>query len=300
MNKDFPFISVVIPVRNGERYLDKCLEALANIDYPASNYEIIVADGMSEDNSITIAKKHKVKLIENKKRYSIPGRNQAVGIAKGFLVAFLNDDTIVKRDWLKNSIKYFKNKKVGGIEGALLIPQDQNLFGRATGIIFRSVTFIRNIIKTDSLEHAPLSNAIYLRSALERIFPFDEKLMFEDVEMARLVQKAGYKIVSAPDVSVLHYSREDPVKLWLQVHRYGIARMQTFKRRPSLLGFIEITGGILLLYLFISVAPLVFILGLILTKSASFSFYLIQSAVIIICAWNAGMLKEIISPYIPK
>jgi len=47
-----PFISIVVPVRNEERHIMKCLSSLINQDYQGSNYEILIVDGMSEDGTI--------------------------------------------------------------------------------------------------------------------------------------------------------------------------------------------------------------------------------------------------------
>ena len=76
---DLPFVSVVIPVYNEERYIEACLASVLGQDYPAERYEVIIADGGSTDRTRVIvestAVRHPmVRLIDN------PGRTQAHGL----------------------------------------------------------------------------------------------------------------------------------------------------------------------------------------------------------------------------
>jgi len=65
MIKNFPKISIIIPNYNDAQTLSSCLEAALNSDYP--NFEIIVVDDKSTDNSIEIIKKFNVKLLVHEK-----------------------------------------------------------------------------------------------------------------------------------------------------------------------------------------------------------------------------------------
>ena len=55
-NEDIPFVTVVIPVKNGEGRLEHCLDSLALQDYPEDRYQVIVADGRSTDRTAEIAR----------------------------------------------------------------------------------------------------------------------------------------------------------------------------------------------------------------------------------------------------
>lgn len=302
-----PFVSIVIPVRNGESYLEKCLEALGMLDYPKDRFEVIVADGLSEDNSREIAHKYNIKIINNKKKTSIAGRN--IGFKhtrKGELVGFLDADSIVSPDWIKNSIKYFKDRKIGGISGPILIPEEQNCFAKATDFIMQLVTSLRNLVNSDSIgiEHIPTCNAVYSRKALAEVFPIDETLIAgEDIMIGYYVRKRGYKLLPVSDVCVWHYRREKYLELWKQMCWYGVTRAQIFKRLQTPLGFLIVSICIvsfLFLFIYPSVSLLIFILGLLLTKSFYFSFNNIIALFIMILAWNLGFLKEMLYPYVPK
>ena len=81
-----PFITVVMPVRNEARFIGETLGQLVAQDYLPDRYEIIVADGMSDDGTreivLDLSRQHpQVRLLDNPKRLSSAGRN--VGFKKG-------------------------------------------------------------------------------------------------------------------------------------------------------------------------------------------------------------------------
>ena len=87
-----PKFSIIIPVHNVEKYLKKCLDSVMNQTY--KNYEVIVIDDGSTDDSKKIAKKYKVNLIETEFVGVSEARNMAIKKAKGDYLVFLDSD-----DW---------------------------------------------------------------------------------------------------------------------------------------------------------------------------------------------------------
>lgn len=88
-----PKFSIIIPTRNVEKYIKKCLDSVLNQTF--KDFEIIVVDDNSTDNTKNIIKKYKqVKLIEEKTIGVSEARNIAIKEAKGEYLAFLDSD-----DW---------------------------------------------------------------------------------------------------------------------------------------------------------------------------------------------------------
>lgn len=105
-----PKISVVVPVYNAKKTLALCLESIINQSY--KNFEIIVIDDASKDDSIEIAKRFKCRIVRHKKNLGPSAtRNDGAKNAKGAIILFLDSDIALKKDALELIIKDFKNKK---------------------------------------------------------------------------------------------------------------------------------------------------------------------------------------------
>lgn len=95
-----PVVSIVIPTLNEALYLEKTLISLKlqEVNY---NYEIIVSDGYSEDNTIEIARKYVDKVVMESKRTVAAGRNKGASAADGKILVFCTADTYYPKSWLK-------------------------------------------------------------------------------------------------------------------------------------------------------------------------------------------------------
>jgi glycosyltransferase involved in cell wall biosynthesis len=107
MSRDvLPMVSVVIPTLNAERYLDECLESVRGQDYPRDRIEVILADGGSEDRTLSIARRHGVdKILENPRKTGEAGKAVGVRAASGDLILMIDSDNVlVGSDWLRRMV----------------------------------------------------------------------------------------------------------------------------------------------------------------------------------------------------
>ena len=111
-------LSIIIPNYNSEKWIEKCMDSILNQTY--LNYEIIIVDDMSTDNSVDIIKNYinehiyaNIKLIElNKKAYNGGTRNIGVGMATGEYILFLDcDDWFYSKVVLQQIVNEIKNTK---------------------------------------------------------------------------------------------------------------------------------------------------------------------------------------------
>ncbi|OGW40604.1 MAG: hypothetical protein A2Y97_05115 [Nitrospirae bacterium RBG_13_39_12] len=319
MNKK-PFVSIIIPVKNEVRLLKACLESISKLDYPKSSFEVIVADGMSTDNSADIARYYGAKVVLNERETVSPGRNIAFRHANGEIVAFTDADCRVDKNWISNSLKYFEDRKIGCVGGPNITPSDEGSFGKAVGFVFNQKIFsagsvhARELKEIKEVKSIPGCNAIYRRDALEKVMPIDEALLTcDDTELNQRLIDNGYKLLYTPDVFVWHYRRPNPKRLFKQMYRYAIGRLQVGKMDRRMINFIHILIGVTLplsLIVFI-LSPIVFTLlfllyilfimlysGLAVIKTRSLKVFLLVPVVIsiIIFAWSSGFMKELIFP----
>jgi peptidoglycan/xylan/chitin deacetylase (PgdA/CDA1 family) len=102
-------ISVVIPALNEERFIAECLESLKNQDYQGE-YEIIVADNGSKDNTAVIARGYGAKVILCLGERSVAYARQAgANAACGDIIAQADADTVYPRDWLRKIADHFSS-----------------------------------------------------------------------------------------------------------------------------------------------------------------------------------------------
>jgi glycosyltransferase involved in cell wall biosynthesis len=121
---DKPFISIIIPVKNFERTIEKTFEYLLAVDYPHDKWEIVIADGGSTDSTIDIIKDWQkkysfIKLVHVPNSPS-PGyaRNKALDIIKGEYVFFTDADCAPCRDWINQMLEVFKrDERIGAVGG---------------------------------------------------------------------------------------------------------------------------------------------------------------------------------------
>ncbi len=103
-----PKISVVIATFNSERVIDRCLTSLRTLDYPQECIEIIIVDGGSTDNTVSIAEKHHCRIILLSNTTQHPEYNKARGLqfAKSDYILLVDHDNIIPHPlWLRNMLK---------------------------------------------------------------------------------------------------------------------------------------------------------------------------------------------------
>ncbi|MEM1167879.1 MAG: glycosyltransferase [Cyanobacteria bacterium P01_H01_bin.35] len=100
-----PLVSVIIVVKNGERYLQNAIDSILNQTY--SNYEIIVIDGSSTDNTPKIAQSYpQIRYFVQDSKGIANAYNQGIELGKGELIAFLSHDDTWTSDKLETQVIY--------------------------------------------------------------------------------------------------------------------------------------------------------------------------------------------------
>src|SRR3990167_8114157 len=120
-------VSIIIVSWNGLNFLKNCLKSLYKIDYP--NFEVIIVDNGSFDNSIEYIKRNypQVKLITNRRNVGFAEANNiGYKVADGKYILFLNNDTTVTKSFLTNLIKVIEEEKdLGGVQAKILTMSDK-------------------------------------------------------------------------------------------------------------------------------------------------------------------------------
>lgn len=316
-----PLISIIIPVRNEAALLKNCLRSIHDLDYPRDKIEVIIADGMSTDDSAETARQYGAKVVTNEKMTVSPGRNIAFNHSSGEIIAFTDADCVVDANWIKNSLKYFDDANVACVGGPNLTPSNERDFGKAVGFVFNQSIFAagsihaRKLNEIRAVRSIPGCNAVYRKDALSKVMPIDESLLTcDDTELNQRLIDNGYKLLYTPDVFVWHYRRPNPRRLWKQMYRYAIGRLQVGKRDKRMINIMHIMIGLglpisllllifspalflLLVLAYLSILFYSFIVSLAEMSSIRISLYVPIAITIILCAWSAGFVRELVYPY---
>lgn len=213
-------ISIVIPVKNGEATLRKCINAIVQQSI-ASQIEIIVLDSMSTDNSRQIAQNFAAKIIEVPNGTFNHGltRNLGVQYAQGELIYFtVQDAYLSEKDQLQKMVEHFQDNEIAAVNGIQGIPDD---FDKNPAIWFERFTVpeielryfpgdaFSNLSLEDKFENSRWDNvnAMYRKSALQTI-PFHKTDFAEDAIWAKDALMHGFKLVRDPSLLVYHYHYE--------------------------------------------------------------------------------------------
>jgi GT2 family glycosyltransferase len=122
-----PLISIIIINYNGIDYILDCIDSV--FKSTNSNYEVLLIDNNSSDNSSDLCKEKysKIRLFKNKKNLAMAARNKGIDEAKGKFTVFLDADTVVTPNWLDIFLNSYKNYGKGLYQGKLLKKNDHSI-----------------------------------------------------------------------------------------------------------------------------------------------------------------------------
>ena len=214
--KRLPITSIIIVNYNGKKYLKDCFSSILKQTYPQDKIEIIMVDNNSTDDSIALVTKSypSIKVIKNGDNNYCKANNLGFKKSKGELIIFLNNDTIVKKDWLINLTKVALTHPEAGAVGSKILLEDSRI--NSTGhreqphYYYADEGFKENDMKQyDSkkeVESVCGCSVMYKKSCLEDIGGFDEDFIMycEDVDMSIRCKKKGWKLFFAPQSVVIH------------------------------------------------------------------------------------------------
>jgi glycosyltransferase involved in cell wall biosynthesis len=127
-----PFVSVIIPIYNGEADLPDLLRCLQAQTYPADRVEYLLIDNGSADRTFALlqAAPHITALRESQIQSSYAARNQGIRAAQGEILCFTDADCRPEPDWLMNLVPPFENGAVGWVAGEVLSLPGKSLLER--------------------------------------------------------------------------------------------------------------------------------------------------------------------------
>ena len=204
-----PLITVSIPTRNSGRTLRICLKALKAQTY--KNFEVNIVDKESIDDTVTIARKYRVKKILTVKSSLLQARYEGAKVANGNYVLILDSDQILAKDALEKAVKLIKSKKF-----EMLVFEE---------FVYRNKTFLERLFACDRM----------LINSVNDLSPFTGVIMPRFFKKSLLLRAYGnipskvFPNTGGPDHAIVYYES------WKLSKKIGIVSKAVSHMEPSTL-----------------------------------------------------------------
>lgn len=225
-----PETSIIIRTFNEEKHIENLLRAIKEQDY--KNYEIIIVDSGSTDNTLEIALKFPVKVVGIESRDFTFGYALNVGCkaSSGKYLVFVSAHIIpTSNQWLTNLITPFENNQVAMVYGRQMGYKNSK---------FSEKMDLKRLFGSSSLNSkSPLIYANNANSAIRKDLwkehKFDEYLFgLEDIDWAKTMLEKGYLIHYEPKAAIYHIHEEEWYQVFNRYRREAIAAVRIGLEHP--------------------------------------------------------------------
>jgi glycosyltransferase involved in cell wall biosynthesis len=241
-----PKVTIGVCVRNNAAVIRDAIESIIGQDFPHEFVEIIIVDGNSKDETLSIIKKSLENSVIKSKIFN---ENKGLGYARqlvidnagGEYIVWVDGDMTISRDYVRKLIEFMEqNSKVGITKGKQALEPGGNLlatletYSRAAG---RMVEYSLEKAQSKSLGTA---GAIYRVKAISQVGGFDKNIAGygEDMDAEYRIRKAGW-LLCITDVQYRDYERGKILwkDLWRRYLKRGYDMHQLSRKRKTMISF---------------------------------------------------------------
>ena len=225
-----PFVSIIVPVLNGEQTIRECLVSLLKMDYPVERREILVVDNGSTDRTAEIVMSFPIRYLQEERRGSFSARNKGIEASKGEVLAFTDADCLVTAGWLRELVQGFDSEEVGVVVGETVSYPPKTLAERYMAM--RKPLWQKRAISYPVSPWFGTSNVAFRRKVFNQIGPFDPQFPTGgDIDYSwRIFQSGNFKLVYRPKAVVFHRHRLTTWDLFKQYRAYGCGQATLWRK----------------------------------------------------------------------
>lgn len=228
--------SVIILTKNAGERFDEVLKAVFN--QKKKSFEVIIMDSESTDNTISIAKKYKTKIIKISPTEFKHGKTRNFGakIAKGKYLVYLTHDAVpANSNWLFELVSPLKNKRIAGVYARQVPRKNENMIDKFFYLsLYPSEDKIwgsKNYSQGDNI-FSDVSSAIRKDVLLK--YPFDNDIIVsEDYEWAKKILSKGYELFYSSNAQVIHSHSYNFTQLFKRCFDIGVSYKEIYQKEKT-------------------------------------------------------------------
>lgn len=191
-SKQAPAISIVIPTYNEEKTLPQLLTSIANQDF--QDFEVIIADANSTDNTRELAKAFGAKVIDG--GMPGPGRNKGAASAKGNHLLFVDADMAFQPNFIS---EFFTKYQEAGLDLALPLYDNSEISSLKYKLNFQSWNLSQKLMQYTPFPIGSSQVMLFNKAAFDRIGGFNEQILLsEDIDIIKKVVRSKLKFRMLP------------------------------------------------------------------------------------------------------
>jgi succinoglycan biosynthesis protein ExoA len=231
-----------MPVRNEQESITRSVSSVLAQDYRADCLEVLVADGLSDDQTRIIVgeisqRDPRVQLIEYPARLMAAGFNAAFSNARGDVILMLGGHAELSKNYVSRCVSVLEEKRAECV-GGVVETVGETMVGKAIALAMSSSFGVGGVdfrIGTTEEKYVDtVAFGAYSREIIDRAGLLDERFVRnQDDEYNYRIRKLGARILLAPDISCRYHSRASLGSLWHQYFAYGYWKVRVMQRHPQ-------------------------------------------------------------------
>ncbi len=250
-SESLPFATVVMPVRNEAKSIRLSLGAVLAQDYPWDRYEVVLADGMSEDNTREliqqIAADRNVRVVDNPGRIAPTGMNVAINAARGEYIIRVDGHCEIAPDYVRTCVELLRTRDCQGVGGPWEIVGQTwvaHAIASAVSSPFGVGGNSYRTVKDREMWAGTIPFPAYRRDLFEQVGLFDEDMIrSQDAEFNARVREAGGRLLLSPAVKSVYYCRSSMRLLAKQYYQYGYWKVRVLQKHPRQMAFRQLIAA---------------------------------------------------------
>lgn len=310
---NFPFVSVILPIRNEAAFIEESLGSVIAQDYPPDRMEVLVVDGMSDDatreivqrvidqrrdvngsQSLSIKSQNKLSIgiLENPRRIVPTGLNSAIAQARGDIIVRVDGHTVIAPNYVSQTVAALQRTEAD-VVGGLMTAVGQGLVGETIALVHRlrfglgGGLFHRATKETDA---DTVFMGSFRRQVFNRVGLFNEELVRnQDIELNTRVRLSGGRVVLSPLIRSTYSCSDSFRALWRKNYANGLWLCKTVTVTPGALSLRHFTPLLFVVSLLLSLIAVVWLRpGWVLLALVAGSYLIALSTASIVAAARYG------------